>query len=288
MGHALPATCLPSTSAGGNPLGHLISSSISDARPGQGVSSALDRALEALVVITRIAVDESSDWTTQHGLILSGSAVAVADDYFRTVLVDVATYCPLSKQMVMDLETRMEFVVSGSISDALRSSLHLTSFASAENVKTWTKRIAGYRITAAESAGANLALFERACHVRHCAIHAGGYVAAHNARVLGVEVGSWISISSPASVHEVVAVVAATLRAYNQGLFEHLLSRWITENILSGDWSADKVLFERIWQIFRSKSDLESARLQGRANVRSRPYDAYLVIRRAIRSRNAS
>jgi hypothetical protein len=180
----------------------------------------------------------------------------------------------------------MEFVFSGSVPDAVRGMLDHESFSSRANVTAWSRKIAGAELKNERSLEVALQEFERVCHVRHAAIHAGGYVSTRNAGVLGVPPGSWISFGSPSAIHEIIGVIAATIRAYNQVLFESILSDWLRNGVLVGDWSEDKEAFTRIWRAFKSEGDIASSRAAGTAPLRATAYSAFLAVRKAFASRS--
>ncbi len=182
----------------------------------------------------------------------------------------------------------MEFVFSGSVSDAVRGMLDGQSFSSKLNVTTWSKKIANVDLKNERSLDVALTEFERICHIRHAAIHAGGYVSTRNAVALEVPSGSWISFGSPAAIHEIVGVITASLRAYNQVLFESVLAGWLKEGILRGDWSADSQTFTGLWRAFRSEGDIASSRVTGSVPIRNTAYSAFLPVRRAFASRAAN
>jgi hypothetical protein len=182
----------------------------------------------------------------------------------------------------------MEFVFSGSISDAVRGMLDGESFSSKDNIKTWSKKIAGIELKNEISLEVALKEFERICHIRHAAVHAGGYVSTRNAAALGVAPGSWISFGSPAAIHEIIGVVAASIRAYNQVLFESVLAGWLDRGLLQGNWSIDAEKFTALWRAFRSEGDIASSQRPGGARIRGSAYLAYLPVRKAFASRAAS
>lgn len=286
MPHALPRSCLASTGAGPTEtFAHLDDKGIARERADGPQLSPIDRAFGGLVVVTQIAAQHELDWQSQHGLMLSASAVAVAEDYFRTILTDSVVTCPVCLGRVSGLSTRMEFVRSGSVADALRAALDHSSLSSRDGVREWTKTLTGLDIGNATAVGRALKEYELVCHVRHCAVHSGGYVGAHNAAVLGVPAGSWISFSAPGAVHSIVAVITRTVRAFNQSLFEHILGQWIDAGILQGDWSADRVPFSALWQSFSSRTDAESARLSNEPGFHRTGFNAYRSIRQAVRRR---
>jgi hypothetical protein len=179
----------------------------------------------------------------------------------------------------------MEFVFSGSVSDAVRGMLDGESFSSKLNVTKWSKKIANVDMKNERSLDVALTEFERICHIRHAAIHAGGYVSTRNSVALGVPAGSWISFGSPAAIHEIIGVITASLRAYDQLLFESVLTGWLTEGVLRGDWSSDGKTFTDLWRAFRSEGDIASSRASGGAPIRNTAYLAYLPMRRAFASR---
>ncbi len=127
----------------------------------------------------------------------------------------------------------MEFVFSGSVADAFRGMLDRES-SSRESVLTWSKKVTGSNLGKASSLSDALREFERVCHIRHAAIHAGGYLSTHNAAVLGVPAGTWISFDSPKGIYAMIGGVTATIRSFNQVMFEQILNDWINENVLTG------------------------------------------------------
>lgn len=286
MAHAFPQVCLASAS----PVGSGASTRLTDAafltmRHESGYRSPIDVAFDSLLLVTQLAVNSAQGWRTQHGLILSSSAVSAAEDYFRSILTEVVTLCPRCGERVKQLETRMEFVFSGSVSDAVRGMLDSESFSSRPNVMTWSKRIAGVDLKNVRSLEVALDEFERICHIRHAAVHAGGYISSRGAAALGVPSGSWISFGSPAAIHEIVGVIAATLRAYNQVLFESVLTEWLIAGTLLGDWSADGDTFTALWRAFRSEGDIASSRAAGSDPLRNTAYLAFLAVRSAFAAR---
>lgn len=289
MSHSFPQVCLASAAtAGPGYLTHLTDAAVSKSRPAVGNRSSIDIAYNSLLVVTQMAVESTKGWSTQHGLILSSAAVAAAEDYFRSILAEVVKICPICVARVQPLETRMEFVFSGSAPDAVRGMLDGESFSSTSNIHDWSKKIAGVDLKKELSVKVALTEFERICHIRHAATHAGGYVGSRNAGALGVASGSWISFGSPAAIHEIVAVITASLRAYNQVLFESILGGWLDDATLRGDWSSDKELFTALWRAFRSEVDIESSWAPGGARIRATAYSAFLSVRNAFVSRSGA
>lgn len=286
MAHSFPRVCLASAS----PVGAGTSTRLTDAafladRNTNGYRSPIDVAFESLLVVTQLAVSLSQAWSTQHGLILSSSAVSAAEDYFRSILTEMVTVCPCCEERVQPLETRMEYVFSGSVPDAVRGMLDGQSFSSKSNVVSWSKKIAGVEIKSVRSLDVLLDEFERICHIRHAAVHSGGYVSNRGAAALGVPSGTWISFASPVAIHEIVGVTAATIRAYNQVLFESVLSEWLSAGTILGNWATDKDTFSGLWRAFRSEGDIASSRAAGGAPIRTTAYYAFLAVRDAFASR---
>lgn len=291
MSLTVPQICLASTaSVGAGTLNRVASAAIATTRHAQGKRSPIDTAFDSLLVVTQLAVSSNATWRPEHGLILSSSAVAAAEDYFRSILTEVVELCSLCEARIRPLETRMEFVFSKSVPDAVRGMLELESFSSRENLLSWTKKFTGSNLEKELSLDVALREFERVCHIRHAAMHAGGYVSSRNAAVLSVPPGSWISFSSPTAIHEIIAVVAATLRAYNQSLFEKILEGWLREGLLVGDWGSDKVRFEPLWRAFRSVGDISSSHLPGGEKLKRNAFHVYLGVQSdfAARAKAAS
>jgi len=218
---------------------------------------------------------------------LSTSAVAAAEDYFRSILTESIERCELCERRVHPLETRMEFVFSGSAADAFRGMLDHESFSSRENIVGWSRKVTGSDLSKAPSLNEALNEFERVCHIRHAAIHAGGYLSTRNAQVLGVPPGTWISFDSPKGIYEIISVVTATIRSFNQVMFEQILTSWLNGATLSGEWSRDKTKFTRLWEAFRSTGDIDSDKAQGDGTIKDTAYKAYQTIQKAVRARTA-
>lgn len=289
MPHALPQVCLASSAnVGAGTLTTLAGSVASMSRPDTSGRSPIDIAFGSLLVVTQVAVTASKDWRSQHGLILSASAVAAAEDYFRSVLALCVTVCTYCEERVRPLETRMEHVFTGSVDGAVRGMLDRESLSSRHNVLSWTKKVTGQDLSKSLSLDTTMREFEHACHIRHAAVHAGGYVSSRNAAVLGVASGSWISFASPSAVHDFVAVVTSTIRSFNQSLFEALLGRWIDKAHLTGNWTADRDSFGALWSAFRSQVDIESDRLARGGVVKQTAYNAYRAVQPLIGSRAAA
>jgi hypothetical protein len=285
MPHALPQVCFASLSVGAGTLNRVASDAVATDRHPHGYQSPIDTAYDTLRVVTQVAASATPTWQPEHGLILSTSAVAAAEDYFRSILTEVIELCELCKQRAQPFETRMEFVFSGSVADALRGMLDRESFSSRENVLAWSKKVTGSDLGRARSLNDALGEFERVCHIRHAAIHAGGYLSTHNAKALGVPAGTWISFDSPKGIYEIISVVTATIRSFNQVLFEQILTGWIADAALKGVWTDDKDKFSSLWTAFSSTGDIDSDKAAGNGILKDTPYKAYLTVRKAVRAR---
>lgn len=283
MAHTTPRVCLAVGAAGGT--GTLAKKVARDSRLTGSAGSHIDRSFEALVKVTQLAVLAQEDWHQQHGLILSASAVAVAEDYIRSILTDLVSLCPIVKRNAGSQSTRLEYVFSGNVGEAVRAVLDRESFSSQKTINDWLKTLVGSTTDKNRSAVVALEEFERVCHIRHCAIHAGGYVSSHNARVLGIEAGSWIAFETPDAIHEIIGVVVATIRVLNQHIFSSVVSKWIDEGVLSGQWTSDRDLFAPMWRAFYSAKDSESGTLNGDPLAR-RAYDAYRSVQGAALARS--
>lgn len=281
MAHRLPQCCLPSTTMGALPV--LRGADIAAAsRPGP-VASPIDTAYGALRAVTSLSASVSSDdWNANHGLILTAAAVAAVEDYVRSILALLPTICPFARERAETLTAPLRFLGLDNLSDAVRHSIGDASFSNISTIRDWSKRIAGSDLKASPSLKSALAEYERICHLRHCAVHAGGYVAQHNARELGLEPGSWIALRSPAVVYEVVSIATSAMRSLNQELFRQTVTIWIDKEWLVGDWAADRESFSVLWRAFASKVDAESG---PDVPIPRNGYQAYRQIRPAVLAR---
>lgn len=281
MPHASLPVCLPGTSpatlAGG--IAALARSERHDSD-----LSAIDRALDSLVALTRLVGLAQSDWKSPYGLALSASAVAVADDFFRSIFVEIVDVCPMAAERTKTLETRLEYVSLGSRAEAMRDILSMSSFASMSTVKSWLKQVIGMGTLPIDLKRV-LQDYERVCQVRHVAIHTGGHVTALNADKLGVPAGAWIFPDTPKSVYDVIAAVAAVVRAFNQSALDSIIGGWLDSMLLTGDWSRDRPSFEPLWRTFYSKRDQASAAVSNSLTIRSNGYQAYRLVQASARSR---
>src|SRR5687768_11479736 len=108
MAHRVPQICLASGIA--PTTGSLAAKVVQSSRDGTAADSIIDRAFGGLVKVTQLTALATKEWHVQHGLILSASAVAVAEDYVRSLLTEVVQLCPLTERRVGSLSTRLEFV----------------------------------------------------------------------------------------------------------------------------------------------------------------------------------
>ncbi len=281
MPHASVTVCLPGTTSASLAVGL---AAIARSERHDRELSAIDRALDSLVALTQLVAMAQPVWSSQYGLALSASAVAVADDYFRSMFVEVIDVCPLAAQRTGSLETRLEYVSKGSRAEAMRDILSLSSFASMSTVSGWLKQVVGVKALPIDLKRV-LQDYETVCQVRHVAIHTGGHVTNLNAEKLGVPVGAWLYPDSSKAVYEIIAVVAAAVRAFNQATLDAVIGGWLDAGLLSGEWENDRPLFAPLWRSFYSERDRASAVASNNGGIRSNVYQAYRVVQASARSR---
>ena len=286
--HAVPQSCIPSTVGGAVAAQHLLGSVIRQTRPGIESQSPIDRAYDALKAITSVSYTLHSSWTHQHGSMLAAATVAAVEDYFRTIFVEIAMICPFAIERANRLETRVLFVETGSREQALRSTLELVSFSSADNIDDWCNKLVGQKASKDRSLSSLMTDFSSVFHLRHCITHAGGYVSVNNSNALRADPGTWVSVDSAQNIDQIVAIVTRLLRSFNQWLFAQVLGRWITDSRLAGDWQVDQTLFKPLWKAFSSNVDIRAGAASGQNVVPKNSYLAYLAIRGAVRSRQSA
>jgi hypothetical protein len=226
-------------------------------------------------------------WSEEAALVLTAGVVSAAEEYFREVIVLTALVCPLCRERVSSLQTTVGAALSGSAADALHTSLEGISFSSASNLKEASSKYLGFTWKRDSSLATAMGLYNVACTLRHCAVHSGGLVNRRNAATLKVPAHSRVAVSSAADLLALAHVVLATARLYNAELFRHVLSDWIDEMILMGDWDHDGPLMTELWAGFVSNSDRAAATVAG-TPIRRSAYAAWQGVRPAVTARAAA
>lgn len=281
MPHAVPHVCLTPPLPVGFEAANLVQAHHLRS------SSPIDQLNASIAAVTRLTGLLANNWSEDAALVLAAGVVSAAEEYFRELIVRAVLACPLCRSHVEAIPTTVGAALSGSGADALHTSLEGTSFSSAGNLKSASATYLNFTWTKESSLATSMRLFDVACTLRHCAVHAGGLVSRRNAPTLGVRVHSRVAIASASDLLSLAHVVLATARLYNAELFRHLLSKWIDESVLNGEWEHDATLMQELWKIFVSESDRPAATIAG-TPIRRSAYAAWQPMRAAILARNAA
>jgi hypothetical protein len=207
-------------------------------------------------VLTLGSNEELENSATLGRLLLLGLMTGV-ETYFRTLLAGALKLCPLAQRAAAD-----QMLSYGSIQYYPRRELEAAlfeqaSFSSAKEIRRMTEKTLGIDIGSASSLMAAVAEYERACQLRHAAVHSHGVLTSANASAVGVAPNL-----APATVtlemvglHGVARVCHSMARAFNQEIYERLVARWIAKGVLSGVWGKDKARFSRLHELFASTLD---------------------------------
>jgi hypothetical protein len=190
------------------------------------------------------------------GRLLLLGFVSSIDDYFRRILSGVVEVCPLARRRASDKPVSFGALDYYEKEQAALALFENTTFASLKELKNQTANIAGINIDSA-SVGEAISKYEKLCHMRHAATHAGGLLNSRNARELGITVTGVAHevLLSEAKLQTAASVCYSAVRAYNRWLFQGLIQSWIDQQVLSGKWATDKSLLESLFGLFHSKED---------------------------------
>lgn len=249
--------------------------------------SPIDQLNESVAAVTRLAGQLAPAWSEDSALVLAAGVVAAAEEFFRELIVRSTLTCPICREHVAGVATTLGAALSGSEEDALHTSLEGTSFSSVGNLQEASKAYLGFSWPKDSSLGMAMQLFNIACTIRHCAVHSGGLINRRNAATLKVPAHTRVAIASRDDLLSLAHVVIATARLYNSELFRHILSRWIDNGVLNGEWNHDGPVMRDLWSTFVSESDRSAAAVAG-SPIRASAYAAWQLIRAPLLARAAA
>jgi hypothetical protein len=190
------------------------------------------------------------------GRLLLLGLVSGAEGYFRSVLAGVVRICPLSRAAAGEQQLSLSALDYYGIEDIELALFDRVSLASLKELRTWTKRLLGLDFSDGTPVGASLVQFDRICHLRHASVHAQGVLGSGNVRELGLTAtGQHVVELDFAALQQAGAVCHAAVRSYNLWLYETIVTRWNTSNVLARIWADDRPIFEPLFALFRSVKD---------------------------------
>jgi hypothetical protein len=141
-----------------------------------------------------------------------------------------------------------------------RGAFEHLSFSSSDEIKRTAKNFLDYEIREGSSIAGALKAFNDVCELRHCIVHSHSLVSGKNAIRLNIRrLGSNMVVNLGVDqLHECALICSSLVQSFNIELFKEMCQRWAV------DWRQPKTrnygnrteLFDRIWNIFRSKNDV--------------------------------
>jgi hypothetical protein len=195
---------------------------------------------------------------TQIRLLVLG-AISSCEHYFRRILSEIVTLCPLSNNICKkDLSINYynaSYYKNFSISSAL---LDNSIFSSAENIISETKKFTGISVKDSSSVEAALKEYHKVCILRHAIVHSLGNLGGKNLYDLKLERTNKSMVAlTYESLSEILAVCLNAIRAYNLFMWRALLTRLKNDKSITPSGSKiDANTFEHIKNIFWTKRKL--------------------------------
>ena len=228
-------------------------------------------------LVQKIISTKYADDAEVLGLLVLG-VVSCAEFYFRTVLSELTRTCPISERHAESLN-----IPAGSISFYSRtayasaiSAFEHESLADAKKIIAEVKRFGGFSCAENSSVKKALEDFELLCELRHCFVHARGFVGLKAARAIGGARTLQKVLVGQKQALDFIKLSHNAVRAVNRYLSDEVLNRWIDRDVLIGRWREDKRLFERFWSLFS---------VAGEDSYSGSPAKAYAVVKPIILKR---
>ena len=189
-------------------------------------------------------------------LIILGYVSAV-EGYLRSIFCEILNICPTARKNAANKPIRygaLDYYEFSRLAEAL---FDTSSFASLEETKKKSNDLLGMDIKNNTSIHTALKNFNLVCHLRHCAIHSGGTLNAHNAKELGLPKEFVNKKLQPNAIvlQEALLTCHSFVRSFNQFALNSTFERWIP-NTFRGNWRIEKKDFIKLIDIFWSKVDL--------------------------------
>lgn len=199
------------------------------------------------------------------GLLVLG-VVSAAEFYFRTILSEIARTCPLCVRHTEAINIPSgshSFYENSAFSSSISAFEH-ESLADAKKIATEVKRFVGVQCTEDASVKKALEDFELLCEMRHCFVHARGFVSLKAIRAIGGERKVHKILIAQDQAFDFIKISHNAVRALNHYLSREILNRWIDRDVLLGAWKQDKKIFCQYWSVFsKAGEDSYAGSVQG-------------------------
>lgn len=202
-------------------------------------------------LVRKIIDTKYADDSEVLGLLVLG-VISSAEFYFRNILGAVSELCPICVTHTESIEVMSgAAVVYADAGYALSmASLEHESLADSKRLIAQIARFSNLKISENSSVKKALDDFELLCELRHCFVHAKGFVGIKAARALGGQRRIAKVIVKRDQALDFIKLAHNAVRAVNHFLGNELLNRWIDKDVLVGEWSNDRKLFLPYWALF--------------------------------------
>ncbi len=206
------------------------------------------------------------------GLLVLG-VLSAAEFYFRSVLSELSRMCPVcvSHTEALNIPAGSFSFYSKSGLPSAMSAFEHESLADSKRIVSEIKRFAG--ITCPDNSSVKKALddFELLCELRHCFVHARGFVGLKAARALGVPRSLQKILIQQTQALDFIKLSHNAVRAVNHHLSKEILNRWIDRDVLVGKWTSDKRLFSQYVGLFTKNGEDSFSGVASKAYATVRP-----------------
>jgi hypothetical protein len=215
------------------------------------------------------------------GLLTIG-VISAVEFYFRSIFCRVAEICPLAHrhaELILVPAGAADFFAESAFPRNI-ASFENESLADGKKIKSFGEKFTGIKLGDDTSVASAIDDFDRLCELRHCLVHSRGYVGLKAAHALELDLRSPQKILLKREhVFEALKTAHNAVRAVNRHLADTIVNRWIDAGVLTGDWRADRELFESIFVTFS---------MPGQDAYGGIAYRAYAPFRRAAKARAAA
>ncbi|MGY1459014.1 hypothetical protein ACW5F0_10245 [Luteimonas sp. A534] len=241
----------------------------------------ISRYFEVTEHLKRKLLSAGEEDAATLGLLVIG-VISALEFYIRSLFAHVYLLCPLSQrhsELVAAPLGGLSFH-AGTGHPYLLSAFEHESLADSKKIKAYCEKYLGLKIASDRSVEVVLADFDKLCELRHCLVHANGYVGLKASRELGLPGRSPRKILFRKSlVFEVLKVAHNVVRAVNRSIADQAVDRWVDFGVLDGTWSNDKARFTSLFALFRLSGE------DGHSGI---AYNSYRTYQRSIRARASS
>lgn len=189
--------------------------------------------------------------------LLGVGIVAAAELYIREVIVGLVNVCPHVQKRCEAEEIKIgafQYYGGQGLGFSLADSI---SFSNSNTIADKIKVLAGIKVPDSGDLSVALQEFAKLCNIRHSIVHACGLLSHHHLK--GSEISSgghptFVSFDF-IGIQMVLSVCHNLVRTLNSLLFDKVVTDWIDNGTLCGEWSKDSKKFSDLVKLFDSKVD---------------------------------